>query len=124
MTRTVAEWIGKSDDDLVPPRVRLRVFLKFDGICGICTVKIRGRHWVCDHLKAIVNGGENRERNLWPIHVACDRKIKTPADVAEKKINNRVRMKHLGIKKRKGRPMPGSRDSGIKMKIGGGWERR
>jgi hypothetical protein len=61
---------------------------------------------------------------LWPIHEACDRKVKTPADVAEKKAINRVRMAHLGIKERKSRPMPGSRDSGIKMKIGGGWEGR
>jgi 5-methylcytosine-specific restriction enzyme A len=122
--RTVPEWIGKSDDTPVPKRVRVRVFLKFDGICGICTVKISGRRWVTDHRIALINGGENRERNLWPIHEACDRKVKTPADVAEKSTTYRVRAKHLGIKQRKGRPMPGSRDSGIKMKIGGGWERR
>lgn len=121
--RTVKEWIGKSDDEPVPPRVRLRVFEKFGGICCECTLKIRTRRWVCDHRKAIVNGGENRESNLGPIHDQCD-KTKTAADVAEKKVNNRVRSKYLGITKRKGRPMPGSRDSGIKMKIGGGWERR
>lgn len=122
--RTVKEWIGKTDDEPVPDRVRLRVFEKFRGICCECTVKIVGRRWVCDHRKAIVNGGENRETNLGPIHEACDRKLKTPADVAEKRINNRVRSKHLGITKRKSRPMPGSRQSGIKMKIGGGWEPR
>jgi 5-methylcytosine-specific restriction protein A len=124
MSRLVDEWIGKDDDEPVPPRVRLRVFEKFKGVCGICTVKIRAKRWVCDHRKAIINGGENRERNLWPIHETCDRKVKTPQDVAVKKTNNRVRSKYLGIKKRKGRPMPGSRDSGIRMKIGGGWERR
>lgn len=31
---------------------------------------------------------------------------------------------HIGIKQRKSRPMPGSKASGIKMKIGGGWEYR
>jgi len=125
MIRTTPEWIGKTDDTPVPPHVRLRVFDRFGGICCECAVKIRGRRWVCDHRKAIVNGGENRERNLGPIHESCDRKIKTPRDVAEKKINNRVRSKHIGIKtKRKGLPMPGSRDSKFKRKIGGGWERR
>jgi len=124
MTRSLPEWIGKSDDTPVPPHVRVRVFETYGGVCGICTVKIRVKRWVCDHRKAIVNGGENREKNLWPIHETCDRKVKTPSDVAEKKINNRIKAKHLGIVKRKGRPMPGSRDSGIKMKIGGGWERR
>jgi 5-methylcytosine-specific restriction protein A len=123
MSRTVPEWIGKNDDEAVPQRVRLRVFLKAGGVCCECGVKIVGRRWVCDHRTALINGGENRERNLGPIHEACD-KTKTAADVAEKKITNRVRAKHLGLKKRKGRPMPGSRDSGIKMKIGGGWERR
>ena len=123
MSRSLPPWIGKTDDDPVPPRVRLRVFLNAGGICCECGVKIRAKRWVCDHRKAIVNGGENRERNLGPIHETCD-KTKTAADVAVKKIDNRVRSKHLGIKKRKGRPMPGSRDSGIKMKIGGGWERR
>ena len=85
MARTVTEWIGKSDDDPVPPKVRLRVFIRFGGICGICTVKIRAKRWICDHKHALCNGGENRERNLWPIHEACDRKVKTPRDVAEKK---------------------------------------
>jgi 5-methylcytosine-specific restriction protein A len=124
MPRTVAEWIGKDDDERVPDKVRLRVFLRFGGICCECGVKIRAKRWVCDHRKAIINGGENRESNLGPIHEACDRTVKTPRDVSEKKLNNRVLSKHLGIKKRKSRPMPGSRDSGIKMKIGGGWERR
>lgn len=123
MTRTVEEWIGKTDDTAVPPHVRVRVFERFGGVCGICTTKIRAKRWVCDHKKAIVNGGENRERNLWPIHEVCDRTVKTPADVAEKKINNRVRMKHLGVK-RKARPMPGSRASGIKKRMDGTVEYR
>jgi 5-methylcytosine-specific restriction enzyme A len=123
MSRTPPEWIGKNDDDPVPPRVRLRVFDRFGGICCECQIKIVARRWICDHRQALINGGQNRESNLGPIHEACDKK-KTPKDVAEKKINARVRSKHLGIKQRKGRPMPGSRDSGIKMKIGGGWGRR
>lgn len=122
--RTVPEWIGKTDDSPVPPRVRLRVFVRFGGVCGICTIKIVGKRWICDHRHALINGGANREENLWPIHETCDRKLKTPSDVAEKAHNDRVAMRHVGIKKHKGRPMPGSRRSGIKMKIGGGWERR
>lgn len=124
MSRSVAEWVGKDDDARVPTKVRLRVFERFSGTCGICNVKIVAKRWVCDHKVAIINGGPNCESNLWPIHETCDRKIKTPTDVGEKRVNNRVKAKHLGLHKRKGRPMPGTRDSGIKMKIGGGWERR
>lgn len=122
--RTNAEWIGKTDDTAVPDHVRLRVFDTFNGVCGICTVKIRGRRWVCDHRKALVNGGENRENNLWPIHEECDRKVKTPADVAEKSINNRVRSKHLGITKTKFRPMPGTLASGLRKGMDGTVQKR
>src|SRR5258708_11914207 len=124
MTRSNPEWIGKTDDPPVPPRVRLRVLTRFNGTCQICTTKIIAKRWVCDHKLAIILGGENREKNLWPIHESCDRKVKTPADVAEKAHNDRVAMRHVGIKKRKGPAMPGSRDSPFKHKIGGGWERR
>jgi len=124
MSRELPEWIGKDDDDPVPPRVRLRVFDRLEGLCCVCDGKIVAKRWVCDHRIAIINGGENRERNLWPIHETCDWKVKTPADVAEKSKNARVRSKHLGIRKRKGPPMPGSRDSKFKRKIGGGFQRR
>jgi 5-methylcytosine-specific restriction endonuclease McrA len=124
MSRKVEEWIGKNDDEPVPPRVRLRVFDRFGGICCECGAKIAaGRRWVCDHRQALVNGGANRESNLGPIHEACD-KTKTAADVAEKSKNARVRSKHLGLRKRKGPPMPGSRNSRYKRKVGGGFETR
>jgi 5-methylcytosine-specific restriction endonuclease McrA len=124
MGRTVKEWIGKTDDEAIPVRVKLRVFERYGKRCAECTLVIRGRlRPAYDHIRALANGGEHREGNLQLLCVPCH-KVKTRADVGEKRVNNRVKAKHLGIKKRKGRPMPGSRDSGIKMKIGGGWERR
>lgn len=118
MTRAVEEWIGKTDDTPVPPRVRIRVFLKFGGICQECTLRIVGKRWICDHRKAIINGGENRESNLGPIHESCD-KTKTAADVAEKSKIYHKTAKHIGVSLRKGPPMSGSRASGIKFKING-----
>lgn len=96
--RSLPEWIGKTDDEPVPPRVRARVFLRFDGRCQECGVKIRGKRWICDHRQALINGGENRENNLGPIHEACD-KTKTASDVAIKSKVARVRNAHLGIRK-------------------------
>lgn len=122
MARTVKEWVGKTDDETIPGRVRLRVFDRFEGRCAVCKLKVRLRVEY-DHVVALVNGGRHAESNLQLLCGPCH-KAKTKADVGEKKINNRVRSKHLGIKKRKGRPMPGSRDSGIKMLIGGGWKWR
>lgn len=97
MSRSTKEWIGKNDDSAVPPHVRLRVFLRFDGICRECGVKITGKRWICDHRIALINGGENRENNLGPIHEACD-KTKTAADVAKKSKTYRKAAKNAGIR--------------------------
>lgn len=126
MARSTKEWIGRTDDTPIPTRVKLRVFERYHGRCANldCQRPINSR-WpgAYDHCVALVNGGEHRERNLQLLCVPCHA-VKTKADVGQKKKDNRVKAKHIGIKTRKGRPMPGSRDSGIKMKIGGGWERR
>lgn len=120
--RAVDEWIGRNDDDPVPPRVKLRVFDRHKERCAICTLPIRGKLLPAyDHIVAITNGGENRERNLQLLCVPCH-KVKTGSDVGEKRINNRVKAKHLGIRKSK-RPMPGSRGSGIRKRMSGKVER-
>jgi 5-methylcytosine-specific restriction enzyme A len=97
--RAVPEWIGKTDDARVPDRVRLRVFAARDGICHISGRKIQaGERWELEHIVALCNGGEHRESNLAPALVQ-PHKAKTAADRAEKKIIDRKRKKHLGIRK-------------------------
>ena len=104
MTRSTAEWVGSSDDAAVPPRVKARVFLQGGGKCQECGRVIRpGDGWICDHVVAIINGGANREGNLRVICSWCDRKIKTPADVAEKSKVASIRAKHFGMKPKKAR---------------------
>lgn len=50
MTRSVPEWVGKTDDTKVPPRVRLRCFEREGGICHLSGIKIRaGDSWELDH---------------------------------------------------------------------------
>ena len=84
MPRSVPEWIGKTDDTPVSPRVRLRVLERFGRRCdpaGGCGWPIRpGDAWTCDHLQAIVNGGANRENNLHPLCSWCE-PPKTRSDV-------------------------------------------
>ena len=99
MSRTVNEWIGNTPDAPIPPRVRLRVFERHSGICHISGRVIRaGEPWDCDHVKALVNGGEHRESNLAPA-LKAKHKEKTAKDVAEKSMLYRKRSSHLGIKK-------------------------
>jgi len=117
--RSVPEWVGKTPDTAIPPRVRLRVFERFGGVCQETGVKINaGDQWDCDHEIALSNGGENREGNLRPVLRAAHR-AKTAKDVAQKAKDRRVRQKHIGIHKPK-TTIAGSRSSKFKRKIGGG----
>lgn len=117
--RTVKEWIGKTDDSMPSPTVRLRIFLTHNSICHLCETKIQvGQKWDASHLKSIWDGGENRETNLAPAHRKCHRDH-TSKEKTEQADANRKAMKHLGIKPRKSPPMPGSKDSKWKRKMDG-----
>jgi hypothetical protein len=96
--RVLPEWIGKSPNSAVPPRVRLRVFDRYSGRCCCgCNRKIRaGERWDCEDTIAIINGGQRRENNLKP-WLAAHHPKKTKLDVAEKSRVYRKRAKHLGI---------------------------
>ena len=121
--RSVKEWIGKTPDTPIPPRVKQRVFDRYNGICHITGREIRpGEAWDAEHVIALILGGENRESNLRPA-LRKEHKKKTAQDVAAKSKSNTVRQKHLGIKQSK-KPMPGSRRSGWKHRMDGTWERR
>lgn len=119
MARSLDEWIGATDDSRIPPRVRLRVWEREKGICWISGRKIMpGEPWDLDHKIALINGGEHRESNLFPA-LRDKHREKTKADVAEKSAAARQRAKHLGISKPKGRPMPGTKLSGLKRGFDG-----
>lgn len=124
MTRSVKEWIGKSDDEAIPARVKIRVFDRCNGQCRNCGVRIGASvRPAFDHVVALVNGGQNRETNLQLLCLPCHSQ-KTQSDVAQKAATYRKRLTHLGIKPRKGRPMPGSKASGIRKRMNGAVERR
>ncbi len=108
MSRSLPEWIGKTPDQAIPPRVRLRVFERTQGRCAICTRQLRPRQWDCDHRVALVNGGEHRERNLVPVCTDPCHRDKSKNDVAEKSSVYRRKLSAAGIRKRK-TPMRGWR---------------
>jgi 5-methylcytosine-specific restriction protein A len=123
MARTAPEWIGKTDDTPVPPRVRVRIFERDGGRCQCgCGRKILvGESWQTDHRVALINDGENRESNLHTV-LTAHHKQKTKLDVAEKsKVYERKR-KHLGLKQCS--KLPCGRDSPFKKKISGEVVRR
>jgi 5-methylcytosine-specific restriction enzyme A len=56
--------------------------------------------WDLDHIVALCNGGKNTESNLAPV-LRDKHKAKTKIDRRVKAKNDRVRKRHLGIKKRR-----------------------
>lgn len=94
--RSLKEWIGKTPDSRPPPHVRLRIFERYKGVCHWSGIIIRpGDNWDVDHVKAQINGGENRESNIAPILRGKPHKEKTRQDVAEKSRNYRKRANHF-----------------------------
>lgn len=95
--RQVPEWVGAKPDTPVPQRVKDRIYLRHDGKCHWTKRKIRaGEPWDVDHVRALCNGGENRESNLAPILRGKPHKEKTAQDVAEKSKTYRMRAKNNG----------------------------
>ncbi len=122
--RSVNEWIGKTPDSKVPDHVRDRIFEAHGRRCHISGRIIRpGEPWDLDHVKALINGGEHRESNLAPA-LRDKHREKTAEDVALKSRAYRKRKYTYGFKRAKGRPMPGSKASGLRKKMDGTVERR
>lgn len=89
--------------------------------CHMCKSDIdpvRKNSWRADHIRRWAEGGEDTPENLWPICMDCDAK-KAPHDTSEVAKGKRVK-DSLYIKTGpKGRPMPGSKASGVKRKMDG-----
>lgn len=117
--RSVPEWFGATADTPVPQRVKVRLYDRADGCCEECGRRLGPADtWFPDHIKALINGGENREANLRVICEWCHPE-KTRQDVAEKSVVYEKRAKHIGAKKK--RPWhPGLRKkvSGEVVRIG------
>ena len=99
MSRSVDEWIGKTDDTPAPPRVKERVARKANDCCQKCTRKVGGKlRAEFDHAIPLIVGGSNRETNLQLLCHECHAR-KTKLDVKIKAKVARVRNTKLGIRK-------------------------
>lgn len=102
MPRSVKEWIGKTDNTAIPPRVKQRVYDRDNGACHICKLAIKsGETWHADHVKALIEGGENRETNLAPTHAHCNL-AKAAGEKTRKAKVQRMKEKNSGARKPKG----------------------
>lgn len=117
--RSVKEWIATSPDAKIPPRVKRRILDRDDWKCHVTKVDLRllpANQIQFDHLTALINGGEHREKNLAPIWAKIHVE-KTKADVAEKSAIAKKVKSHFGLNN----PKPGfQRDPQVKAAVGGG----
>jgi 5-methylcytosine-specific restriction protein A len=109
------------------PKTKLLAFRRAGGCCEKCGNKIVGSRGPVqyDHIIPAAIGGSNELDNC---QVLCKRPchdLKThKTDVPEIARSARLEKKAAGIKKRKGKPMPGTTASGWKHKMDRSWERR
>jgi Restriction endonuclease len=113
---------------LTPSR-RVAILDRHEQTCHICGGEITtSDKWHLEHIKPLWLGGEDEEDNLAPAHTRCHAE-KTAEEAGARAKSDRVRNKAWTgrTKARKGRPMPGGKDSGWKCRLtseGPKWERR
>lgn len=117
MSRSLPEWIGKTDDTPIPPRVKLRIFERFNQRCNNCNLLIVGKLLPrYDHIIALINGGQNRESNIQLLCSGCH-DDKTKGDVRDKSNIYNKRIRRLKLHNRK--LIPGSKGSGFRKRMDG-----
>lgn len=100
MSRSVPEWVGKSDDSIPPRSVRARVFRRYEGRCYLTKVKIAaGIEWDLEHItplwKAQPGESLNRESNLAPA-LKAPHAEKTATEATDRAKADRIHAKHFG----------------------------
>jgi 5-methylcytosine-specific restriction endonuclease McrA len=99
-------------------------FLRAGGKCERCTAKLFPGNVEFDHALPCALGGDNSLANCVCLCRTCHRTLKTPEDIRRIRKADRQQSRNLGIRKAKGRPMPGSRASGLRKRMDGTVERR
>lgn len=111
-------------------RTKAQAFARADGCCergrGGCGVKLGVGKAApeYDHIRTAEEGGDNSLENCAVLCKACHAHKTHKVEAPGKAKGRRNLMKHQGQKPPPRNPLPGSRASRFKQKIGGGWVRR
>lgn len=100
MSRSVSEWIGKTDDSDPTDACKDRILRKQGDKCALTGHAFRpGDKIEFDHIRPLWLDGQNRETNLQAV-LGSAHKEKTKAEATVRGKINTIRLKHLGIKKK------------------------
>lgn len=84
----------------IPPKERIEIFTRENGICHLCEGKITvGEAWDISHEIALELGGGDEGSNLRVAHRKCHRCHTSENDAPTIAKVKRIRKRHLGIKK-------------------------
>lgn len=97
------EWIGKSGDTAIPPKVQARIVLLWGNVCYLTGARIPGKPEF-EHVVPLHAGGENREGNIRPVSKAAH-KGKSSAEQTRKAKADRARVAAVATVKPKA-PIP------------------
>lgn len=102
---------------------RTRIWERFNRTCQMCFQPTGVKGFDLDHNIPLEIGGDDTEDNLRPLCRPCH-KLKTKGDISDIRRAQRREAGHNGAKAPPRRPLPGSKASGWKQKLSGGWVRR
>jgi 5-methylcytosine-specific restriction enzyme A len=104
--RAIEEWSSGDPDQKPPPHVQLRIWDRQHGRCYLTGRPINvGDKKQLDHIKALADGGENRESNMAWILIGAHRQ-KTGDENSRRSDERSIKKKHFGIEKQVGPDRP------------------
>ena len=98
--------------------VKIAALKRADGKCEGCGLPLTLGKYACDHINPDGLTGEPTLENCRVLCIGCH-KEKTKRDVADIAKAKRREAKHTGMKRRSSRPIPGSKGTPFKRRIGG-----
>lgn len=108
-----------------PPAVRRAAWTRCGGFCEgeDCGAKLWTPKFEYDHVLACALGGDNSLENCAVLCLPCHKAKTGQHDIKRTSKANRQRSAEIKAKRRKSRPMPGTRASGIRKRMDGTVER-
>ena len=107
-----------------PPKVKAEAAFRSGGKCESCSARIGSGGFHYDHIVPDALGGQPTVDNCRVLCLTCHRAKTGKRDVPQIAKANRQHKAHIGAKRRKGPPMPGTKASGIRKRMDGTVERR